>query len=79
MVGTMVRRVARPLGTCKVEGRDLTVSAYTAAEHWDGYTIPAFFRRFGKRIRGYLMMQDDGPVFVPHPDYVQFIQPERRT
>jgi hypothetical protein len=62
-----------------VEGRDLKVSAYTAAEHWDGYTVPAFFRRFGKRIRGYLMQQDGGLVFVPHPDYEKFIQPDRRS
>ena len=75
----VTRRAATLIGTCKVEGADLEVCAYTSAEHWDGYTIPAFFRRFGKRIRGYLMMQDDGPVFVPHPDYVQFIQPDGRT
>ena len=64
---------------CPVEGYDLKVSAYPTGSSTDGETIPALFRRFGKRVRGYLMMTDTGPVFVPHPDYVQFIQPKGRT
>ena len=74
----MARRVVRLIGTCRVEGCELEVAAYTVAEHWDHYTIPAFFRRFGKRIRGYVMLQEDGPVFVPHPEYEQFIQPAEK-
>lgn len=72
----VARRVARLIGTCRVEGCDpeVEVAAYTVAEHWDDYTIPAFFRRFGKRIRGYVIQEEDGPVFVPHPSYVKHIK-----
>ena len=64
---------------CPVEGFEIRVTAHPTGPSTDGETIPALFRRFGKRVRGYLMMTDSGPVFVPHPDYMQFIQPERRT
>jgi hypothetical protein len=60
---------------CPVEGQELRVIAYPTGHTKDGETIPALFRRFGKRVRGYLLMQEDGPIFVPHPDYVKFIQP----
>lgn len=63
---------------CPVSDHDMRVIAYPTGDTKDGETIPAIFRRFGKRIRGYLMMQDDGPIFVPHPDYVKFIQPSGR-
>lgn len=68
----MARRIARPIGTCRVEGGDLQVTAYTLSDpdHGDGYTLPAFFRRFGRRIHGYVMQGEAGPVFVPHPKYL---------
>jgi hypothetical protein len=59
---------------CPVFGHGLLVTAYPTGHTKDGETIPALFRRFGKRVRGYLMMQEDGPIFVPHPDYMKFIQ-----
>ena len=37
---------------CPVEGYDLKVSAYPTGPSTDGETIPALFRRFGKRVRG---------------------------
>ena len=76
MAGPVARRIARLIGICRVEGSDLQVAAYTLAEpeETDGYTIPAFFRRFGKRVRGYVLMEEDGPVFVPHPDYVKYLK-----
>lgn len=78
MVRAVARRVVRLIGTCRVAvcDLDLEVAAYTLAEpgETDGYTIPAFFRRFGKRVRGYVLMEEDSRVFVPHPDYVKYLK-----
>lgn len=56
----------------------MEVAAYTfmLEEECDGYTLPAFFRRFGRRIKGYVMLHEGGLVFVPHPKEVKFIKPK---
>jgi hypothetical protein len=59
---------------CPVEYFDMQVAAYACGMSEDGLTVQALFRRFGKRVRGYLMMQETGPVFVPHPDYVKYLK-----
>ena len=71
----MARRVAGlpAIAGCAVAGWERRATVYVTGPG-DGITLPGRIHRFGRRVQGYVIQEEEGPVFVPHPDYVKYLK-----
>jgi hypothetical protein len=56
---------------CAIDGTELRRTAYATGYADTYFSIPAVTRYKGQRITGFMTMQDDCPVFVPHTCHLE--------